>query len=125
MKKPSISTCERVLNPLTMILAPSLFVSCNKSSIQPQFDDLKPRDLYEDLKHQQILKDDAEFRLAWIAKPLAEGNRSPQLAKMLSEERAEHKANYEALSAITDKILAEKKYPEYQKLKAQEDEILA
>jgi hypothetical protein len=92
---------------------------------QRDFSDLRRKDWYEDLKRQQTLKKVADLKLQWIARIEIDPSYSARLREMLAKERVVHKANYEALSSIASKILTAKEYPEYQKLKAQEDEVLA
>jgi hypothetical protein len=92
---------------------------------QRDFSDLQRKDWYEDLKRQQTLKNEADFKLQWIAQRKIDPRYSAELREILAKEQAAHKANYEGLSSIASKILAAKEYPEYQKLKAQEDEVLA
>jgi hypothetical protein len=96
-------------------------------AVRPQrdFSDLQRTDWYEDLKRQQTLKKIADLKLQWIARIEIDPSYSARLRETLAKERATHKANYEALSSIASKILTAKEYPEYQKLKAQEDEVLA
>jgi hypothetical protein len=67
----------------------------------------------------------ANFKLQWIAYAKLIQAFSAQLRETLAKEQSAHKANYEALSSIATRILAVKEYPEYQILKAQEDEVLA
>ena len=92
---------------------------------QRDFSGLQRKDWHEDLKRQQTLKNVADLKLQWIARIEIDPSYSARLRETLAKERATHKANYEALSSIASKILTAKEYPEYQKLKAQEDEVLA
>jgi hypothetical protein len=92
---------------------------------QRNFTDLQQRDWYEDIKRQQVLKEDADFRLSWIASRQNEKrDYPPELIQKLDKERQAHKSNYEALSSIASKILGAKEYSEYQRLRAQENEVL-
>jgi len=96
-----------------------------QNALQRDFSDLQRKDWYGDLKRQQTLKNVADLKLQWIARIEIDPSYSARLRETLAKERATHKANYEALSSIASKILTAKEYPEYQKLKAQEDEVLA
>jgi hypothetical protein len=96
----------------------------------PQFDDLRRRDWYEDLKAQEKLRNRAHFMLALIDTSEKDGNESfekctPTFFKMLADERKAHRESYQALAAIAEKIIQTKEYGEYQKLKRTEDQILA
>ena len=93
-----------------------------------QFNDLRRRDWYEDLKTQEKLKNHADYMLALMDQ--IEKNDSlyqrctPMFYEMLAAERKAHRDNYRALSAIAAKIAAAKNYDDYKKLKTIEDEVL-
>jgi hypothetical protein len=94
-----------------------------------QFDDLRRRDWYEDLKAQEKLKNHADYMLALMER--IEKNDSshyekctPTFFEMLAAERKPHRENYRALSAIAAKISATKNYDDYKKLKTIEDQVL-
>jgi hypothetical protein len=95
-----------------------------------QFDDLRRRDWYEDLKKQKGLKAEADFKLGMIAEHEKEGRKgfekcTPSFFTMLSDEREKKRKNYRALSSIAAEIMVAATYEEYKKLKAVEEGILA
>jgi len=76
----------------------------------PQFEDLRRRDWYEDLKKQSQLKNQAEFKLAWIAdRQKGRCRKSAELCAILKSEMEAHRKNYET----------------YAKLKGQEQAIIS
>ena len=92
----------------------------------PQFEDLRRRDWYEDLKKQSQLKNQAEFKLAWIADRQKEPCRkSAELCAIFKSEMEAHRKNYEALAAVASEILQTKNYETYAKLKGQEQAIIS
>jgi hypothetical protein len=79
----------------------------------PQFEELRKRDWYEDLKRQEKLKNKSDFTLELMdsmAKNDGQGFEkcTPTFFKMLDAERKAHRANHKALSSIAAKIMAEK-----------------
>jgi hypothetical protein len=93
-----------------------------------QFNDLRRRDWYEDLKAQEKLKNHADYMLASMdqmeKKDSGYEKCSHTFFEMLAAERKAHRDNYRALSAIAAKIAATKSYDEYKKLKTIENQIL-
>jgi hypothetical protein len=94
-----------------------------------QFDDLRRRDWYEDLKKQEKLKNNAAYMLSlmdFMEKDVSDCTRcTPTYFQMLAAERNAHRENYRALSAIAAKISATKSYDDYRKLKPIENRVLA
>jgi hypothetical protein len=92
-----------------------------------QFDDLRRRDWYEDLKAQEKLKNHADNMLSLMdsmEKNMSDcTNCGDTYRRMLAAERKAHRDNYRALSAIAGKIAAAKSYDDYKKLKAIENQI--
>lgn len=92
-----------------------------------QFDDLRRRDWYEDLKAQEKLKNHADYMLSLMdsmEKNVSDRtNGGDTYRRMLAAERKAHRDNYRALSAIAAKIAATKSYDDYKKLKAIENQI--
>jgi hypothetical protein len=93
-----------------------------------QFNDLRRRDWYEDLKAQLILKNRADYMLELMDQieksDSAYDTCSPKFFEMLAAERKAHRDNYRALSAIAAKIAGANSYDEYNKLKTIENQIL-
>jgi hypothetical protein len=93
-----------------------------------QFDDLRRRDWYEDLKAQEKLKNHADYMLSLMdsmEKNVSDcTNCGDTYRRMLAAERKAHRDNYRALSAIAAKIAATKSYDDYKELKTTEDRVL-
>jgi hypothetical protein len=93
-----------------------------------QFEQLRLRDWYEDLKVQVKLKNHADWIVALIDDMKENDPKcdecTPTLFEMIAVERKAHRNNYGALSSIASKILETKSYDDYKKLKTIEDQIL-
>jgi hypothetical protein len=112
-------------SPATMQEEPK----ASKQLDDAQFDDLRRRDWYEDLKAQEKLKKHADYMLSLMDSMEAKVSECTKCGdtfrRMLAEERKAHRENHRALSAIAAKISATKNYDDYKKLKAIENQILA
>lgn len=116
---------------LASMLSPSLAVAQNQTRSQlddAQFDDLRRRDWYEDLKRQEKLRNQADYVLSVMDSIEKNESRcekcAPKFFEMLAAERQAHRDNYRTLSAIAAKISATKNYDDYKKLKTIEDQVL-
>src|SRR5712692_5260039 len=99
-----------------LLLALLLAISCKKD--ERNFGDLERKDWYEDLKHQEELKNQSDFAISFIEqmqKPA--GHWSAEFYEMFEKERTAHLELHRKLLPITEKILAAKTYKEYRKLK--------
>jgi hypothetical protein len=93
-----------------------------------QFDDLRRRDWYEDLKAQEKLKNHADYMLLLMDRWEKEHSDcsacSSMFFEMLAAERKAHRDNYRALSSIAAKLAATKSYDDYKKLKTIENQVV-
>ena len=92
-----------------------------------QFDDLRRRDWYEDLKEQEKLKNHADWVVSLIDRTEKDQSAfekcTPTFFEMLAAERKAQRENYRELSAIAAEISKTKSFNDYTKLKAIENQI--
>jgi hypothetical protein len=104
-------------------LAGAALCGASAQEITRDFADLEKKDWYEDLKHQQELVKKCEFKLELIKTMTMPEAGAPEAAFVQKERDAWQKL-YADLVPIARKIVAEQKFSEYQKLKAEENQIL-